>query len=81
MIITRSRTYRFNLGGYEHIEVSAQIEGDPSSDTRMATNVSIEETLTDLLTHEVERAVTLSANPDSFVHPLHDPSLLEEVSQ
>ena len=69
MQITKTRTYRVNLGNYEHIDVSATVVVGPD-DVPPDTDVLsfINDTLNLLLEPELDAAAEMTANENSFVY-------------
>lgn len=75
MKITRTRTQRFTLAKYEHIEISAGVELDtddyPDTDTAYAmANLVLDDALRD----DIARADTVSRTPenDTYLHAWKD---------
>ena len=77
MIFTRTRTLRFNMGPYEHLEISATVQADPSElDVASAFTVGeqLDTILDDLLRGDVDRADDASKTPEdnTFLHAWKD---------
>lgn len=72
MKLTKSRTLRFNMARFEHIEISATVEVDTSEldHTHQGAVKYINELLDDMLREDVERATLSTVTPedDTFVH-------------
>lgn len=64
MIHRKSVTERFNLGSYEHIEVTAEVQFDPAKDGIK----DVEDALDSLLAREREMAKQLTTEDNSFAH-------------
>lgn len=72
MKLTKSRTLRFSMAKYEHVEISATAEVDTAEldHTHQGVVKYVNELLDDMLREDVERAAMSTATPedDTFVH-------------
>ncbi|MFI2616700.1 hypothetical protein [Streptomyces sp. NPDC018584] len=57
-------TERFNLGSYEHIEVTAEVQFDPAKESIE----EVEDSLDSLLARERHMAKQLTTEENSFAH-------------
>ncbi|WP_409238328.1 hypothetical protein [Streptomyces sp. PA5.6] len=64
MITRKSVTERFNMGSYEHIEVTAEVQFDPAEDSLR----DVEDALDALLARERQMAKQLTTEENSFAH-------------
>lgn len=77
MKLTRTRTLRFNIGAYEHIETSATVEAD-TDELEITDDKGIADYMTRLLDQlvqdDVDRADQVSVTPDdqTTVHSWKD---------
>ena len=70
MQITKTRTYRVNLGNYEHIDVSATVTVDDADVVGDSSTMIplVDKTLALLLEPELDAAALITANENSFVY-------------
>lgn len=64
MIARKSVTERFNMGSYEHLEVTAEVQFDPAKESLQ----DVEDALDTFLARERQLAKQLSTEENSFVH-------------
>lgn len=75
MIITKTRTMRFNMGSYEHLELTATVQVDtaelnPGADGALVANQVLDELLQD----DIDRADSSSQTPqdETYLHAWKD---------
>lgn len=77
MEITRTTSFRINLGNYEHMEIGGEVtvrdtdmeSGTDNADDQVADMIEFAtKTLDKMLQPDLESAAHLTTNKDSFVH-------------
>lgn len=70
MQITKTRTYRVNLGNYEHIDVSATVTVDDADVVGDSSTMIplVDKTLALMLEPELDAAALMTVNENSFVY-------------
>lgn len=69
MKLTRTRTHRFNMGAYEHMEITATVEVEESElDPKFDAYVQINAMLDDMLQEDIDRADETSKTEEKNTH-------------